>query len=414
MNLIIKNIKQLVTVRSNGMPVKSGKDMRDLGIIERATVLIQNGLFAWIGSSAEFDQTVDEHIDILDASELVGLPGFVDSHTHLLFAGTREDEFAMRLEGKSYQEIAEAGGGILSTVQATRTATKKELKRIARHHVDTMLTEGTTTVEIKSGYGLNEKDEIKMLDAINDLAEECLMDIVPTFLGAHAVPPEFKNNSDAYVDLICTRMLPYIAQRKLAKFCDVFCEQGYFSVEQCRRIFATAKPLGIRNKIHADQLTQIGASKLAAEVSAVSADHLEQIGDAGIAALKQSGTIATVLPGVSFFLEDKYPPARKIIDAGVPLAIASDFNPGSCMSYSMPMMMTIACTHMSMTPEEALTASTLNGAAALGLSEKLGSIEVGKQADIVLYDIPGYRYLAYHFGTNHVAKVIKHGTYLDF
>ena len=171
MNLIIKNIKQLVTVRSNGMPVKSGKDMRDLGIIERATVLIQNGLFAWIGSSAEFDQTVDEHIDILDASELVGLPGFVDSHTHLLFAGTREDEFAMRLEGKSYQEIAEAGGGILSTVQATRTATKKELKRIARHHVDTMLTEGTTTVEIKSGYGLNEKDEIKMLDAINDLAE---------------------------------------------------------------------------------------------------------------------------------------------------------------------------------------------------------------------------------------------------
>jgi imidazolonepropionase len=414
MNLIIKNIKQLVTVRSNGMPVKYGKDMRDLGIIERATVLIQNGLFAWIGSSAEFDQTVDEHIDILDASELVGLPGFVDSHTHLLFAGTREDEFAMRLEGKSYQEIAEAGGGILSTVQATRTATKKELKRIARHHVDTMLTEGTTTVEIKSGYGLNEKDEIKMLDAINDLAEECLMDIVPTFLGAHAVPPEFKNNSDAYVDLICTRMLPYIAQRKLAKFCDVFCEQGYFSVEQCRRIFATAKPLGIRNKIHADQLTQIGASKLAAEVSAVSADHLEQIGDAGIAALKQSGTIATVLPGVSFFLEDKYPPARKIIDAGVPLAIASDFNPGSCMSYSMPMMMTIACTHMSMTPEEALTASTLNGAAALGLSEKLGSIEVGKQADIVLYDIPGYRYLAYHFGTNHVAKVIKHGTYLDF
>jgi imidazolonepropionase len=414
MNLIIKNIKQLVTVRSNGMPVKSGKDMRDLGIIERATVLIQNGLFTWIGSSTEFDQTVDEHIDILDASELVGLPGFVDSHTHLLFAGTREDEFAIRIEGKSYQEIAEAGGGILSTVQATRTATKKELKRIARRHVDTMLTEGTTTVEIKSGYGLNEKDEIKMLDAINDLAEECLMDIVPTFLGAHAVPSEFTNNSDAYVDLICTRMLPYIAQRKLAKFCDVFCEQGYFSIEQCRRIFTTAKPLGIRNKIHADQLTQIGASKLAAEVNAVSADHLEQIDDAGIAALKQSGTIATVLPGVSFFLNDKYPPARKIIDAGVPLAIASNFNPGSCMSYSMPMMMTIACTHMSMTPEEALTASTLNGAAALGLSEKLGSIEVGKQADIVLYDIPGYRYLAYHFGTNHVAKVIKHGTYLDF
>ena len=240
------------------------------------------------------------------------------------------------------------------------------------------------------------------------------MDIVPTFLGAHAVPPEFKNNSDAYVDLICTRMLPYIAQRKLAKFCDAFCEQEYFSIEQCRRIFKTAQSLGISIKIHADQLTQIGASKLAAEMGARSADHLEQIDDKGIAALKQSGTIATVLPGVSFFLHCDYPPARKIIDAGIPLAIASNFNPGSCMSYSMPMMMTIACTQMSMKPEESITASTLNGAAALGLSEKLGSIEVGKQADIVLYDVPGYPYLAYHFGTNHVAKVIKHGTYLDF
>ena len=251
------------------------------------------------------------------------------------------------------------------------------------------------------------------MEAINELSEECLMDIVPTFLGAHAVPPEFKNNSDGYVDHICARMLPYIAQRKLAKFCDAFCEQGYFSVEQCRRIFETAQRLG-RIKIHADQLTHIGASKLAAEMDALSADHLEHIDDAGIAALIKSGTIATVLPGVSFFLNCDYPPARKIIDAGVPLAIASNFNPGSCMSYSMPMMMTIACTHMAMTPEEAITASTLNGAAALGLSENLGSIEAGKQADIVLYDIPSYRYLAYHFGTNHVAKVIKHGTYLDF
>jgi imidazolonepropionase len=320
----------------------------------------------------------------------------------------------MRVEGKTYQEIAQAGGGILSTVQSTRTATKKELKKLARQHLDTILTEGTTTVEIKSGYGLNEKDEIKILEAINELTDECLMDIIPTFLGAHAVPPEFKNNADGYVDLICTRMLPYIAQRKLAKFCDAFCEQGYFSIEQCRNIFETAKSLGMSIKIHADQLTQIGASKLAAEMGALSADHLEQIDAAGIAALKESGTIATVLPGVSFFLHCDYPPARKIIDAGIPLAIASNFNPGSCMSYSMPLMMTIACTQMSMTLEEAIAASTLNGAAALGLSEIIGSIEVGKQADIVLYDVPNYRYLAYHFGTNHVAKVIKHGTYLDF
>jgi imidazolonepropionase len=414
MNLLIKNIKQLITVHANGMPFKAGKEMRDLGVIENATILIENGQFKWIGRNAEFTQTMNENIDIIDASDLVGLPGFVDSHTHLLFAGTREDEFAMRIEGKTYQEIAQADGGILSTVQATRAATKKELKKIARRHLDTMLTEGTTTVEIKSGYGLNEKDEIKMLEAINDLTEECLMDIMPTFLGAHAVPPEFKNNSDGYVDLICARMLPYIAQRKLAKFCDAFCEQEYFSVEQCRKIFKTAKSLGISIKTHADQLTQIGASILAAEMGALSADHLEQIDSAGIAALKQSGTIATVLPGVSFFLHYGYPPARKIIDAGIPLAIASNFNPGSCMSYSMPLMMTIACTQMSITPEEAITASTFNGASALGLSEKLGSIEVGKQADIVLYDIPSYRYLAYHFGTSHVAKVIKHGTYLDF
>jgi imidazolonepropionase len=414
MNLLIKNIKQLATVRANGKPFKSGSEMRDLGIIEHATVLIQNGLFRWIGPSNEFNQTVDDSIDSIDASDLVGLPGFVDSHTHLLFAGTREDEFAMRVEGKTYQEIAQAGGGILSTVRATRTATKKELKKQARLHLDTMLTEGTTAVEIKSGYGLTEKDEIKILESINDLSEECLMDITPTFLGAHAVPPEFKNNSDAYVDLICTRMLPYIAQRTLAKFCDAFCEQEYFSVEQCRKIFKTAQSLGLGIKIHADQLTHMGASTLAAEMNALSADHLEHIDDAGIAALKQSGTIATVLPGVSFFLRCDYPPARKMIDAGIPLAIATNFNPGSCMSYSMPMMMTIACTQMSMTPEEAITASTLHGAAALGLSAKLGSIETGKQADIVLYDIPSYRYLAYHFGTNHVAKVIKHGTYLDF
>jgi imidazolonepropionase len=414
MNLLIRNIKQLVTVNSNGMPFKSGKEMSDLGIVENATVLIENGIFKWIGRNVEFTQTVNENIESIDASDLVGLPGFVDSHTHLLFAGTREDEFAMRIEGKTYQEIAQDGGGILNTVQATRAATKKELKKLARRHLDTMLTEGTTTVEIKSGYGLNEQDEIKMLEAINNLTEECLMDIVSTFLGAHAIPPEFKNNSNGYVDLICTRMLPYIAQRKLAKFCDAFCEQGYFSVEQCRRIYETAKLLGMNIKIHADQIMQIGASKLAAEMGAISADHLEQIDAAGITALKQSRTIATILPGVSFFLHNDYPPARKIIDTGIPLAIASNFNPGTCMSYSIPLMMTIACAQMSMTPEEAITASTLNGAAALGLSEKLGSIEVGKQADIVLYDVPSYRYLAYHFGTNHVAKVIKHGTYLDF
>jgi imidazolonepropionase len=414
MNLLIKNIKQLVTVDSGGKLFKSGKEMRNLGVIERATVLIQNGVFAWIGRSAEFSQPVDENIDSIDASDYVALPGFVDSHTHTVFSGTREHEFALRAEGKTYQDIAAAGGGILHTVNSTRASSKKELMTLTRRHLDTMLRQGTTTVEIKSGYGLNEETEIKMLHAINDLAKESFMTLVPTFLGAHAIPPEFKDNPDGYIDLICQRLLPYIARHKMAEFCDAFCEQGYFSLEQCRKIFETAKSLGLKVKIHADQLSQIGASQLAASMGAVSADHLEHIDTAGISALKHSGTIATVLPGVSFFLQYGYPPARTIIDAGVPLAIASNFNPGSCMSSSIPFMMTIACTQMSLTPEEAISAATLNGAAALGLSKSHGSIEIGKQADIILYNIPNYQYLPYHFGTNHIAKIIQHGTYLDF
>jgi len=414
MNLLIKNIKQLVTVSTKGKPYKSGTEMRDLGIIENAAVMIQDGLFSWIGPSTKLSQEPDDSIDTIDASNLIALPGFVDSHTHTVFAGSRENEFALRTEGKSYQEIAVSGGGILSTVSATRETSKKELKKLASRHLDTMLKQGTTTVEIKSGYGLNEDAEIKMLYIINELGDEGLMNIVPTFLGAHAIPEEFKEDPAGYVDLICKRLLPYVANHKLAKFCDAFCESGYFSVEQCRIIFETAKSLGFGIKIHADQLSQIGASKLAAEMGAISADHLEKIDDAGISALKQSGTIAVILPGTSFFLNCEYAPARKIIDSGIPLAIASNFNPGSCMSHSMPLMMTIACTQMSLTPEEAICAATINGAAALGLSNTLGSIEAGKQADIVLFNVPNYRYLMYHYGIDHVAKLIKHGTYLDF
>jgi imidazolonepropionase len=241
-----------------------------------------------------------------------------------------------------------------------------------------------------------------------------MMDIVPTFLGAHAIPGEFKDDPGAYIDLICERILPYIAQRKLAAFCDAVCDRNHFSIEQCTKLFKTAKSLGIRVKIHADQIAQIGASKLAKTAEAISADHLEQIDDSGISALKEAGTIATVLPGVSFFTHGSYAPARKMIDAGVPLAIASNFNPVSCMSYSLPLMMTIACTQMSLTPEEAIAATTINGAAALGLSDRLGSIEVGKQADIILFDVPNYEYLIHHFGTNFAAKIIKRGTYLIF
>ncbi len=414
MQLVVKNIKQLVTVGGNGKRAKVGREMRELGILEHATVFIEDGRFRWIGPADRFSLPLHEDAHVVDASGLVALPGFVDAHTHLVFAGSRESEFAMRAEGKTYQEIAEQGGGILSTVQATRAATKKELKKLAGRHLDAMLQHGTTTVEIKSGYGLNEDTEIKMMDVINELADEHFMTIVPTFLGAHAIPPEYKSDPNKYVEIICERMLPYLAKRHMARFCDVFCEKGYFSVEQSREILEKARSFGIDIKVHADELAPSGGSKLAAEMKAISADHLEHIDDAGIDQLRSAGVVAVLLPGVSFFLNHAFAPARKLIDAGIPVAIASDFNPGSCMSFSMPLMMTLACTQMKMTPEEAITACTLNGAAALKLSDTLGSIEVGKQADMVLYDLPDYRFLAYHFGVNQVKTVIKRGVILEF
>ncbi len=414
MQLLLKNIGQLVTVSANGGLVKTGKDMRNIGVLENATVLIENDMIRWVGKASDFREKLKKDADSIDANTFVGLPGFVDAHTHLVFAGTRENEFAMRAEGKTYQQITEQGGGILSTVKATRAATKKELKKLASKRLDAMMQHGTTTVEIKSGYGLDEKSEIKILEAINELDKEHPMTIVSTFLGAHAVPPEFKGKPDEYVQLLCERMLPYISRKKFARFCDVFCDRGYFTIEQTRRIFEKAGSLGFDLKIHADELANIGASSLAADLSAVSADHLENITADEIRRLKKAGVVAVLLPGVSFFLNHPHANSRSLIDAGVPVAIASDFNPGSCMSFSMPLMMTIACTQMKMTPEEAITAATLNAAAALKLSDKVGSIEVGKQADIVLYEIPNYRYLAYHFGVNLVSKVIKKGTILEF
>jgi imidazolonepropionase len=414
MQLLISNIKQLVTVDGGGKSYKSGRAMREIGVLENASVLVENGIISWIGNASDFTNTLDPDADILDGSSYVALPGFVDSHTHALFGGSRENEFAMRAEGKTYQEIASSGGGILSSVTATRAATKKELKKAASRRLDAMMKHGTTTVEIKSGYGLSEDAEIKMLEAITELADEHFSTIRSTFLGAHAFPPEFRDRHSDYVDLICDRLIPYIAKRKLAQFCDVFCEIGYFSVDESRRILEKARSHGLALKLHSDEFNSIGGTRLAAELQATSVDHLEHISDDAIDHLKQSKTVAVVLPGVSFFLRNPYAPARRLIDAGVPVAIASDFNPGSCMSFSMPLMMSIACTQMSMTPEEAIAATTLNGAAALGIADQVGSIEVGKRADIILYEIPNYRYLAYHFGVNLVTKVIKNGIILEF
>ena len=362
----------------------------------------------------DLDRAASGDVNEIDASGKVVLPGFVDSHTHMMFAGNRAHEFALRSQGATYQQIADAGGGILNTIQHVRSASKRDLKKQTRHYLNEMMKHGTTTVEIKTGYGLTLDSEIKMLEAINELNDEEMMSVVPTFIGAHVYPPEYRENKRAYVDLILERMIPYAGKKRLAAFCDVFCEKSYFELEESEQILNEGKKWGMLPKVHAEELNPLGGAQLAAKVGAMSADHLEKIDDAGITALRDADVVGTLLPGVSFFLNHGYAPARKLIDGGVAVAIASDFNPGSCMSFSMPMMMTIACTQMRMSPEEALVACTLNGAAALNISSTVGSIEVGKNADILIADIPDYKFLAYHFGTNHVTTMIKNGTILEF
>jgi imidazolonepropionase len=412
-NLFIKNISQLVTVSAEGARAKTGSAMNDLGILENAGVLCLNGRISWIGPMDRWNEKLAPEIPEIDATDRTVLPGFVDSHTHMMFAGSRVDEFAMRARGQSYQQIAAQGGGIVSTMNAVRAADKRDLKRSTARYLSELLRFGTTTVEIKSGYGLSPDAEIKMLEAIHELEVEEIIGIVATFIGAHAVPPEFAGNRDGYVAQVLERMMPYIGRKKLARFCDVFCEESYFDAATAERILAAGKTHGMKPKIHADELSRSGGAAVAAKVGAVSADHLEHVSDQDIAALRSAGVVATLLPGVSFFLNHGYAPARKLIDGGVPIAIATDFNPGSCMSYSMPLMMTIACTQMGMTPEEALCAATLNGAAALNIADDTGSIEMGKRGDLVVANVPDYRYLAYHFGANHVSMTIKNGTILE-
>jgi imidazolonepropionase len=376
--------------------------------IENGAVAVKGDRIVWIGDSAR-TPSLPTDATVIDASGKTVIPGLVDSHTHLIFAGSREDEFEQRLRGKSYQEIATRGGGINATVRRVREASKAELKELARRRLNRLLSYGVTTVEVKSGYGLTLADEIKCLEVIADLNAEGPWELIPTFLGAHAVPPEFGDNREGYVRLLVDDMLPEIARCRLARFCDVFCEVGAFSLPETETILRKARELGFGLKLHADELSPLGGAELAARFGAVSADHLLCITESGIEALADSETVATLLPGTAFFLGMNYAPARKLIDRGVSVALASDCNPGTCPTENLPLIGAMACAQMKMLPLEALTALTFNAARAVGCAERLGSIAVGKQADLVICDVPDYRHLFYHFGVNHVWRVIKSG-----
>jgi len=415
--LVVHSAAQLVSIASPGGP-RRGNAMGELGLVSDGAVAIKGDRILLVGDTSEVLAQADKDTKLLDASGKVVMPGFVDPHTHVVFAGDRAAEFEMRLQGTSYMEIMAAGGGIMNTVRATRQASLEELVSQSRGRLDRMLTHGTTTAEAKTGYGLDTKSELKMLDAIRLLGGSHPLDLVPTFLGAHAVPVEYSGRTDDYVDLVVDEMLPalqvegYLSDQAPI-FCDVFCEEGAFSVRQSRRILERAKAFGMGLKIHADEFSSLGGTALAVELGATSADHLACTTDEEIGLLADSDTVGVLLPGTPFGLaEDHYAPARKMIDAGVAVALATDLNPGTCYCESMPFVIALACRQMGMTPAEAIVAATINAAHAIGLGQEVGSLEPGKKADLLVLDAPDYRHLAYRFGTNLVQVAIKAGQIL--
>ena len=408
--LIIENISQLVTLSGPARP-RAGAEMRDLAIFEEAAVLIRDGVIEAVGAaSAVVPQAGADAVRIYTGHSVV-MPGFVDAHTHPVFAGTREDEYEMRSTGLTYQQIASKGGGIRSTVRKTRDASEDELFEQALPRVRWLLEHGTTTIEAKSGYGLTLDDELKILRVIQRLNAETPLDLIPTFLGAHEIPDEYRDAREDYIRLVTDEMLPRVAAEGLARYCDVFCESQVFTVDETRRILTRAKDLGLGVRVHAEQLSLTGGARLAAVLEAASADHLEWIDDQGIISLARSGVTAVLLPGAVFNLGlARYAPARAMIEAGVAIALATDFNPGSSPTPSMQMILSIACTQMRMTPAEAITAATINAAYSLDCGDMLGSLEPGKQADLVVFDCPDYRQIPYFFGVNHASVVIKSGS----
>jgi imidazolonepropionase len=405
-SLAVIHAAQVVTLAGPKRP-RVGAEMAELAIIHNGGMLIRDGKIDSVGRSDEIEKR-SRGAEIVDAGGRVVLPGFVDAHTHLVFAGNRLDDFERRARGETYEQIAKAGGGIWSTVEKTRAASGDELFAQAQKRTEWFLRCGTTTVEAKSGYGLTVEDELKILRVTSRLNEETPLEIVPTFLGAHAVPREM--DADEYIELVTDEMLPRIATEKLAEFCDVFCERGYFDVKQSRRILTAARELGLRLRIHADQLTNSGGAKLAAELEATTADHLEKTDEQGIAAMKSAGVQPVLLPGSVYALgSTDYPRAREMIEAGLAVVLATDFNPGSSPTPSMPMILSLACTQMKMSPAEATTAATINAAYSLSRGSKIGSLERGKLANFSIFDCEDYREIAYWFGIPRTHSVYLRG-----
>jgi imidazolonepropionase len=408
-NLIIKNAAELVTC--SGFGAKAGREMQDLHVIPNGAVIIKDGIIAAAGSSAEVLEGFDQSgYTVIEAGNRAVLPGFVDSHTHFVFGGYRADEFSWRLRGDSYMDIMQRGGGIISTVAATRAASKEQLVESGLRRLDSMLAFGVTTAEGKSGYGLDRDTEIKQLEAMAQIDATHPVDVVRTFLGAHAVPAEYRERGDEFIDFLIHEVLPEVAERKLAEFCDIFCEKNVFSLEQSRRLLRKAGEYGMKAKIHADEIVRFGGAELAAELGAVSADHLLQASDEGIRDMARSGVICTLLPATAFSLKEPYARGRFMIDNGCAVALASDLNPGSCFTESIPLIVALSTLYMGITPEETITALTINGAAALGRAKTIGSIDVGKQGDLVIHEFPSYRFIPYHIAVSTVEQVIKNGT----
>jgi len=411
-NLIIKNAAQLVTC--SGFNAKQGKAMSNLHVIENGALVIENGTICSVGKTDDILKDFNAKkntgkFNVINAAGKAVLPGFVDSHTHLVFEGYRAEEFSWRLRGDSYMDILKSGGGIFNTVKATRAAKKENLIKTGMRRLNSMLSFGVTTVEGKSGYGLDRNTEIKQLEVMAELNRRHPVDVVSTFLGAHALPEEYKGRTDAYIDYMINTVLPEVIHRNLAEFCDVFCEKNVFSVQQSKRLLLKAKEKGFKIKIHADEIEQLGGTELAAEIGAVSADHLLQASDKGIGAIAKAGVVATLLPGTAFCLKEPYARGRYMIDNNCAVALATDFNPGSCYSESIPLIFALATLYMNISIEEAITALTINGAAALGRADTIGSLNTGKTGDAVILKYPSYHFIPYHVGINTVEKVIKKG-----